>query len=99
LTLDNNLVINSAERQVMVRGEIVKLTPTEYELIVLLAKHADRALPSNIIFNNLWPLDTQVNLNKVKWYIWRLRNKIECDPHHPRYILTEYGIGYRLAAS
>jgi DNA-binding response OmpR family regulator len=99
LHLDNKLVINPADRQVTVRGEVVKLTPIEYELILLLARHADRVLPSDVIFNSLWPLDTQVRLNKVKWYIWRLRQKIEYDPHHPRYILTEYGIGYRLAAS
>ncbi len=98
LNLDKNLVINPLERQVMVRGEIVKLTPTEYELIVLLARHADRILPGEVIFNNIWPLDPQVRLTKVKWYIWRLRKKIERDPRHPRYILTEHGIGYRLAA-
>ena len=99
LNLDNKLVINPVDRQVTVRGEVVKLTPIEYELILLLARHADRVLPSDVIFNNLWPLDPQIRLNKVKWYIWRLRKKIEYDPHHPRYILTEYGIGYRLVAS
>jgi DNA-binding response OmpR family regulator len=97
--LANDLIINPVDRQVMIHGKIVKLTPTEYELMLLLARHADRVLPSDVIFNNIWPLDTQVRLNKVKWYIWRLRKKIERDPHHPHYILTEHGIGYRLVTS
>ena len=99
LSLDKYLVINPVDRQVLMYGEPIKLTPTEYELILLLARHAGRVVPSDVIFNHIWPLDTETRLNKVKWYIWRLRKKIEQDPHRPRYILTEHGIGYRLETS
>ena len=96
LRFGNDLVIDPEDRQVMVRGEIVSLTPTEFELISFFAKHAGRILTPHVIYDNLWPYDTHVNLDRVKWYISRLRKKIEDDPRHPRYILTEHGLGYRL---
>jgi two-component system KDP operon response regulator KdpE len=91
------LVIDPANRQVMVRGQVVDLTPTEYELLLFMAKRAGRILSTDIIFDYVWPYDADAGLESVKWYIWRLRNKIEDDPSHPQYILTERGIGYRFA--
>ena len=91
------LVIDPANRQVMVRGQVVDLTPTEYELLLFMAKRAGRILSTDIIFDYVWPYDADAGLESVKWYIWRLRNKIEDDPSHPQYILTDRGIGYRFA--
>ena len=94
---EGQIVIDPANRQVMVRGQVVDLTPTEYELLLFMAKRAGRILSTDIIFDYVWPYDADAGLESVKWYIWRLRNKIEDDPSHPQYILTERGIGYRFA--
>ncbi|NJN95757.1 MAG: response regulator transcription factor [Anaerolineales bacterium] len=95
----SDLVIDPANRQVMVRNKIIDLTPTEYDLLLFMARRMDRVLPIDVIFENVWPYYAEASLNSVKWYIWRLRRKIEDDPRNPRYILTEHGIGYRFALS
>jgi two-component system KDP operon response regulator KdpE len=92
-----DLIIDPANHQVMARSEVVDLTPTEYDLLLFMAKRAGRILSTDIIFDNVWPYDADASPDSVKWYIWRLRNKIEEDPRNPRYILTERGIGYRFA--
>ena len=93
----SDLVIDPGNRQVMVRNKIIDLTPTEYDLLLFMARRVDRVLPIDVIFENVWPYYAEASLNSVKWYIWRLRRKIEDNPRHPRYILTEHGIGYRFA--
>lgn len=93
----SELVIDPNNRQVFVQNKIIDMTPTEYDLLLYMARHADRVLPIEVIFENVWPYYAEASLNSVKWYIWRLRRKIEEDPRHPRYILTEHGIGYRFA--
>lgn len=93
----SHLVIDPANRQVLVHNKLIDLTPTEYDLLLYMAKHAERVLPIEVIFENVWPYYADASLNSVKWYIWRLRRKIEDDPRHPRFILTEHGIGYRFA--
>ncbi len=93
----SNLIIDPINRQVMVHNQAVELTPTEYDLLLFMAKRAGRILPTDIIFDNVWSYDTDASPDSVKWYIWRLRNKIEDDPRDPSYILTERGIGYRFA--
>jgi DNA-binding response OmpR family regulator len=92
-----DLIIDPANHQVMARSEVVDLTPTEYDLLLFMAKRAGRILSTDIIFDNVWPYDADASPDSVKWYIWRLRNKIEEDARNPRYILTERGIGYRFA--
>jgi two-component system KDP operon response regulator KdpE len=92
-----DLIIDPANRQVMAHSKVIDLTPTEYDLLLFMAKRAGRILSTDIIFDNVWPYDADANPDSVKWYIWRLRNKIEEDPRNPRYILTERGIGYRFA--
>lgn len=92
-----DLIIDPANHQVMAHSEVVDLTPTEYDLLLFMAKRAGRILSTDIIFDNVWPYDADASPDSVKWYIWRLRNKIEEDPRNPRYILTERGIGYRFA--
>lgn len=95
---DGDLVINTATRTVIVSGQEVELTPTEYRLLLYLAERPGRVLATEQIYNGVWNMETDAMLTNVKWYIWRLRNKVEHDPHHPHYILTEPGVGYRFAA-
>lgn len=93
----SHLVIDPVNRQVLVQNKVIDLTPTEYDLLLYMARHVDRVLPIEMIFENVWPYYAEASLNSVKWYIWRLRRKIEDDPRHPRFILTEHGIGYRFS--
>jgi len=92
-----NLIIDPSNRQVMVSSQVIDLTPTEYDLLLFMARRAGRILSTDVIFDNVWPYDADAGPDSVKWYIWRLRKKIETDPRNPRYILTERGIGYRFA--
>jgi two-component system KDP operon response regulator KdpE len=92
---DDDLVIDLNKQQVMVRGQAVHLTPTEYELLLFMTERAGRILFTNVILNEVWPDDPEVSPDNLKQHIHSLRNKIEDDPHHPRYILTEHSIGYR----
>jgi two-component system KDP operon response regulator KdpE len=93
-----DLIINTATRTVLVRGQKVELTSTEYRLLLYLAEQPGRVLTTVQIYDAVWSMETNAMLDSVKWYIWRLRNKIERDPGQPRFILTEPGIGYRFAA-
>ena len=90
-----DLVVDSSNRRVWAYGEMVDLTRKEYDLLLFMAQRAGRILPSATIFENVWSHQARADLNSVKWYVWRLRNKIEKDPRDPRFILTERGIGYR----
>lgn len=90
-----DLVIDAIERQVMVRGEPVVLTRTEFDLLLYMARRPGRILTTEFIFENVWSYDAEANLESVKWYVWRLRKKIELDSSNPRYIITERGVGYR----
>lgn len=92
---NGELVIDPAERRVYLNGQAIELTRTEYDLLVFMATRPGRILTTEIIFDNVWPYDADANMESVKWYIWRLRKKIEPDSSNPRYIITERGVGYR----
>jgi len=83
------------ERQVYVSGNAVNLTPKEFDLLVFMANRAGRVVRSDFIFENVWSYDTEANIENVKWYVWRLRQRIEKNANSPKYIITERGIGYR----
>lgn len=92
---EGELMIDPVERQVTRAGELVDLTPTEFDLLLFMAGRAGRILSADFIFENVWSYDAEANVESVKWYVWRLRQKIENNPSHPRYIITERGVGYR----
>lgn len=92
---DGELTIDPVDRQVTRGGEMVDLTPTEFDLLLFMASRAGRILSADLIFENVWSYDAEANIEGVKWYVWRLRQKIEKNPSHPRYIITERGVGYR----
>lgn len=91
-----DLAINYASHEVTVGGQPVKLTPTEYKLLVYLARNAGRVIPRETLLTKVWGQEYEGAFHSLKVYIRRLREKIEPTPHHPRYILTERGLGYRL---
>jgi DNA-binding response OmpR family regulator len=96
---NGDLIINTATRVVLAQGHEIELTPTEYRLLVYMAERPGRVLTIGQIYETVWSMETNAMLTNVKWYIWRLRKKIEPDPGRPRFILTEPGAGYRFAAS
>ena len=95
LRLDQgDLVIEPLSRRVTVRGQEVHLTPTEYRFLLYLAQNAGRVLTYSQILDNVWGSDYEGGDKNVKVYAVYLRRKIEEDPQEPRYILSEWGIGY-----
>jgi len=81
-------------RIVTVRGEEIKLSPREYDLLRLLVAHAGKVLTHNFLLRELWGAESDVQYLRI--YIRALRQKIEADPEQPRHIITEQGVGYRL---
>lgn len=92
---NGELVIDPTDRQVMLSGQGIELTPTEFDLLLFMAHRPGRILSTEFIFENVWSYDSEANLESVKWYMWRLRKKIEKKPSNPKYIITERGVGYR----
>lgn len=94
---DGDLVINCTEGKVFAHGQEASLSPTEYNLLLFMAERGGRILPAKLLFDAIWGLLSETKLQSVKWHIWRLRQKIELDPHNPQFILTERGKGYRFS--
>jgi two-component system, OmpR family, KDP operon response regulator KdpE len=90
------ITIDKAKREVLVRGEPVDLTPTEYDLLVLLAENAGTVLEHEMLLRGVWGQEYTKDNDYLKVYIWHLRRKIENDPRDPKLLLTEWGVGYRL---
>lgn len=93
-----DLVIETETRKVMVNGELVDLTLSEYRLLIFMAERPGRVLTVDDLSDELWPDNVDINMENVRWHIWRLRRKIEKDPEQPQYIVTERGLGYRFVA-
>jgi two-component system KDP operon response regulator KdpE len=91
-----DLTVDLVRRIVTVRGEEVKFSPREYDLLRLLVAHAGKVLTHRMILREVWTADTDVQYLRI--YIRALRQKIEADPERPQHILTETGVGYRLRA-
>lgn len=91
-----DLAVDLVRRIVTVRGQDVKFSPREYELLRLLVAHAGKVLTHKLILQQVWGGET--DLQYLRIYIRALRQKIEADPERPHLILTEQGVGYRLRA-
>jgi len=92
-----DLIINRAEQTIFARGEEISLSPIEYNLLLFMAERAGRIISTQMIFDAIWGSTAETGPEGVKWYIWRLRQKIEADPATPQFILTERGRGYRFS--
>ncbi|WP_376789094.1 response regulator transcription factor [Thermoflexus sp.] len=90
------LLIDPQYPRVILNGEERWLTETEHRLLCYLAERAGQTLTPEQIARDVWP-DGSVDPQNIKWYIWRLRRRIEPDPEQPRFLLTERGFGYRFA--
>lgn len=92
----DDLEVDLTRRRVLVYGEEIQLTPTEYELLRLLVVHAGKVLTHRQILRQIWGVTYIEQPHVLRVNISNLRHKIEKDPSRPRYILTEPGVGYRL---
>ncbi len=92
---DGYLTIDLHGSRVLVEETPVKLTKTEYKLLSYLFQNAGRPLSFQQILEHVWGWEYQDSIEYVHVYVSRLRQKLEKDPKNPRYLLTEYGIGYR----
>jgi two-component system KDP operon response regulator KdpE len=92
------LTIDLAHRRVSIAGRDVHLTPHEYRLLTTLARHAGKVLTHPQLLKEVWGPPYTEQAHYVRVYMAQLRRKLESDPARPRYLLTEPGVGYRLAA-
>jgi two-component system, OmpR family, KDP operon response regulator KdpE len=95
LVIDDGLAIDFPRREVIVRGERIKLRPTEYRLLLHLVENAGWILAHETLLAKVWGPEYRDDSQLLRLYITYLRKKIEPDPANPRYILTERGVGYR----
>ena len=91
-----DLSIDLAQRRVTVDAQEIKLTPTEYDIIKILAQNAGKVLTHRQLLKAVWGDTYSDDTHYIRVYIGQLRRKIEPNPTQPRYIITESGVGYRL---
>lgn len=92
----DGLVVDFARRVVTVNGEIVSLTPTEYDILRVLIQHAGKVLTHQQLAHAVWNASYEADAHLLRVNISNLRRKLEANPARPRYIVTEPGVGYRL---
>ncbi len=94
---DSYLHIDLEKRRVLINDNPIKLSITEYRLLTFLFTNMGKILTFEEILDAIWGKKYRNNADYVRVYVWHLRKKLEPNPKAPRYILTEYGIGYRFA--
>jgi two-component system, OmpR family, KDP operon response regulator KdpE len=92
-----DLVVDFIARRVFVGGTEVRLTPIEYKLLSLLARHPGKVLTHKQLLTDVWGPEYLAEMNSLRVFMATLRRKIEKQPAQPRYLLTDQGVGYRLA--
>ncbi len=95
IRIDDDLAIDMRNHQVIVKESRIKLRPTEWRLLYHLVQNAGWVLTHDMILSKVWGPEYAGADEYVRLYITYLRQKIEPDPAHPKYILTERGTGYR----
>ncbi len=92
---DDYLNIDLHKRRVLVNGQQIQLTATEFRLLSYLMQNAGQILTYQNILDKVWGWEYQDSIDYVHVYISHLRRKLEADPRSPHYVLTERGVGYR----
>jgi two-component system KDP operon response regulator KdpE len=92
------LAVDLSRRLVTLNDEPVKLTPTEYALLRLLIQHGGKVLTHRQILREVWGPEYVDETHYLRVYVAQIRQKLESDPNRPSILLTEPGVGYRLAA-
>jgi two-component system, OmpR family, KDP operon response regulator KdpE len=76
-------------------GERIRLTPTEWHVLEVLVRHEGKLVPQQLLLKEVWGPSYETETNYLRVYLAQLRRKLEPDPTHPRYLITEPGLGYR----
>jgi two-component system KDP operon response regulator KdpE len=95
----DGLVVDTINRLVIRNGEAVRLTPREYDLLVMMVRHAGRVVTHRALLVALWGVAHTEDVQYIRVFVGQLRAKIERDPAHPTILITEPGVGYRLVQS
>jgi DNA-binding response OmpR family regulator len=90
-----DMEMDFASQEVSVNGETIKLTPTEYKLLYHLVRNAGHTLTHGTLLAKVWGREYRDEVDYLRVYVRRLRDKLGDDPEKPRYIRTERGLGYR----
>jgi two-component system, OmpR family, KDP operon response regulator KdpE len=94
---NGDLTVDLTRRLVAVRGQDIKLSNKEWDILRLLVLHAGRVLTHRMIMQEVW--GPTVDVQYLRIYVRQIRQKLEADPERPCHILTETGVGYRLRTS
>ncbi|MBP8252287.1 MAG: response regulator transcription factor [Herpetosiphon sp.] len=94
---NGSMVLDRQRRELKVNDKPVELTPTEYQLLMMLAENVGEIVPHEKLLSSIWGSGKDSDHDSLKVYIWHLRRKLEDNPRQPKILLTEWGIGYRLA--
>lgn len=92
-----DLQVDLAARAVKVRGRSIRLTATEYSLLLFFIQHAGKVLTHGQLLREIWGSNQEQKTGPLRVYMGYLRDKLEADPAKPRLFITEPGVGYRLA--
>ena len=92
-----DLMIDYKKRRVVRGGETIHLTPNEYRIVALLARHAGRVMTYKTLLRELWGPAANSDNKILRVHMAGIRRKIEPNPSEPKYIFTEVGVGYRMA--
>ena len=90
------LTVNDDQKEVQVDGEALKLTPIEYNILLLLIKNQGRVFSINQIYENIWNEEAIAADNTIAVHIRHIREKIEINPKEPRYLKVVWGLGYKI---
>ncbi len=90
-----DLEVDIERHRVTRGGELVELTPTEFQILVTLMREPGRVYSARQIVTAVWGAEYADDTGYIRRYVWHLRQKLERDPGHPRYIVNERSVGYR----
>ncbi len=92
---DKWLTVNVEERRILVDGEAVRLTPTEFNLLAKLVAASPRVMTYRDLLEQVWGWEYIDDIDYLRVYVWHLRRKLEPEPKEPIYIINVMGVGYR----
>ena len=90
------LTVNDDKKEILVDGEPVRLTPIEYNILLLLMKNQGRVFSTTQIYERIWNEDALAADNTVAVHVRHIREKIEINPREPRYLKVVWGLGYKI---
>ncbi|PKA26740.1 two-component system response regulator KdpE [Leptospira sp. mixed culture ATI2-C-A1] len=92
-----NLLVDFVNYQVIKNGALIRLTPTEFQILTFLIKNSGKVITHDVLIKKIWGEQALNEMNSLRVHITQLRKKIEDSPSNPLWLLTEPGIGYRWA--